>query len=177
MKKPGRMTISVPNELKGRMEAAGEDVSWSAVACAAFEAKLAEIIKQRGAKTMEDVVTRLRASKRKAGGEQYEKGREAGEAWAKNDAEADMLERLTEYREACAGDRYTFEDYFGMDTQAPLDHAGWIAAAILAPPGEQDTNEARAFADDIFGEHRTNDYIRGFVDAAVEVWESVRSRL
>lgn len=171
MKKPGRMTISVPNDLKDRMEATGEDVSWSAVACAAFEVKLAEIIKKRGVRDMQDVVTRLRATRAAAEGEQYLKGRTAGEEWAKTHAEADQLERLAEFRETCAGSQYTFEDYFTMEVNAPLDHAGWIAAAIHPPQGPDDP---ASLAFDMFGENYTDDYVRGFVDAAVEVWEKVK---
>ena len=38
-----RTTITVPGELKKRMKRAGSKVNWSAVACEAFETKLAEI--------------------------------------------------------------------------------------------------------------------------------------
>jgi hypothetical protein len=172
-----RTTISVASDLKARMDAIGEPVNWSAVASRAFEQEVARIIQKRGAKTMDDVVTRLRASKRKTGGKQYEKGREAGESWARDNAGADQLARLEEFREACEADRYTFEDYFETETNAPLDHAGWIAAAILAPEDDQDTREAEAFADELFGERRTDDFVRGFVDAAVDVWASVKDRL
>lgn len=172
-----RTTISVASDLKARMDAIGEPVNWSAVASRAFEQEVARIIQKRGTKTMDDVVTRLRASKRKAGGEQYEKGRQAGEAWAKDGAEADALARLEEFRDACEADRPAFEDYFEMEPNAPLDHAGWIAAAILAPEDDQDTHEASAYAGELFGEHRTNDFVRGFVDGALDVWDSVKDRL
>jgi len=38
-----RTTISVPRELKGRMDKVKEGVNWSALACQAFQTKLAEL--------------------------------------------------------------------------------------------------------------------------------------
>ena len=51
MAKHARTTISVPSELKARMDAVDESVNWSAVACQAFELKLAEITKRKGRRT------------------------------------------------------------------------------------------------------------------------------
>ena len=53
-KKPGytRTTISVPADLKGRMNKVKEDVNWSALACQAFQGKLAEIAAKKERKTM-----------------------------------------------------------------------------------------------------------------------------
>jgi hypothetical protein len=175
------MTISVPSELKARIEVAGEPVNWSALACRAFEAKLAEIIQKRGAKTMEDVVNRLRASKQKTGGEAYARGVEHGEAWAKTDAEADELARLDEFRDSCQRDRYTFADWFEMEGDHTFDHAGWIVAGILGYDHENDDEQdVRNYADQIFGEGpkgRAPDYLRGFVDGSLEVWYEVKNKL
>ena len=55
-----RTTISVPLELKKRMDKVKEDVNWSALACRAFEQKLAEVASKKENKTMNDVITRLR---------------------------------------------------------------------------------------------------------------------
>src|SRR5690242_4321225 len=93
-----RTTISVPNDLKARMDACGEPVNWSAVACRAFEEKLAEITRRRGAKSMKEVAMRLRASKRRSETEVYNEGSEAGKDWAMHRAEADELERLATLR-------------------------------------------------------------------------------
>ncbi len=43
-----KMTIYVPDELKGRMDEV-EGVNWSPLACQAFESKLAQVITKRGA--------------------------------------------------------------------------------------------------------------------------------
>ena len=48
---------------KERMNAAGKGTNWSAVACRAFEARLAEIAAAKKKKDIEDVVQRLRGSR------------------------------------------------------------------------------------------------------------------
>src|SRR4051794_17293907 len=98
MGKTVRTTISVPAELKARMEAAAEQVNWSAVACQAFEAKLAEIITRRGPRDMNDAITRLRESKRRADEAAESEGSEDGRRWAMEEAEAVELERLEALR-------------------------------------------------------------------------------
>jgi hypothetical protein len=47
-----RTTITVPADLKRRMDAVKEEVNWSALAASAFEAKLAEIAKKKEIKKM-----------------------------------------------------------------------------------------------------------------------------
>jgi hypothetical protein len=63
------------------MLAVTEDVSWSAVACRAFEAKLAEIAARKEQRTMDDVIQRLRASQQKDEDEAYRDGHELGREW------------------------------------------------------------------------------------------------
>ena len=60
-----RTTISIPRALKSRMDEVTENVNWSAVAARSFEDKLAEIISRKEIREMEEVVERLRASKRR----------------------------------------------------------------------------------------------------------------
>jgi hypothetical protein len=78
MSKTMRTSISVPLALKKRMDAAKEQINWSAIACRAFEEKLAEIASRKRRKTLDDVIQRLRGSKQKEEDEQYKIGYEAG---------------------------------------------------------------------------------------------------
>jgi hypothetical protein len=43
MSKTTRTSVSVPCDLKRRMEAIGSDINWSNVACEAFERKISEL--------------------------------------------------------------------------------------------------------------------------------------
>src|SRR5262245_47766624 len=110
-----RTTISIPLDLKARMDAAGEQVNWSAVAARAFEEKLAELASRKSAKerTMADVVQRLRASKLKGQDRRYKAGHDAGERWAKNLASAEELERLADFLDTLDCDpSYGREEFF-----------------------------------------------------------------
>src|SRR5262249_23608495 len=78
-----RTTISLPPDLKSRMDAVKESVNWSGVAAAAFEAKLKELAARKEPENMEDVVKRLRAAAELEANEEYQAGFEAGQAWAK----------------------------------------------------------------------------------------------
>src|SRR6266446_8123193 len=89
-----RTTISVPAQLKVRMEQVRESVNWSAIACQAFENKLAEIAARKENKSMNDVVERLKASLRSDQGKSFNEGYEAGTNWAENTATAAELARL-----------------------------------------------------------------------------------
>jgi hypothetical protein len=93
-----RTTISVPRDLKRRLERCKESINWSALACQAFQAKLAEIATKKEEKNMGDVIERLRASKREADSEHLQAGYAVGQAWAERSALARELERLDSLR-------------------------------------------------------------------------------
>jgi hypothetical protein len=75
-KKPGiyRTTISISADLKRRIDKAGEDVNWSAIAARAFESKLADIAAKKEKKNMDDVIQRLRASRTVLGSDEQDRG-------------------------------------------------------------------------------------------------------
>src|SRR5262245_14260814 len=98
-----RTTVSIPQDLKARMDAVSEPVNWSQVAVRAFEDKLAEIASRKKEKTMSDAIQRLRASKLKGDDRRYREGHEAGWAWARDVAEAEELRRLTKALEGLDG--------------------------------------------------------------------------
>ena len=98
MSKHARTTITVPADLKARMDQVKQPVNWSALACRAFEHKLAELITEKGTRNMSDVILRLRASKQRLDSELYKEGKGNGEAWAKDEAEAEELQALADAR-------------------------------------------------------------------------------
>jgi hypothetical protein len=176
MSKAHRTTITVPAELKARMDAVDEEVNWSAVACAAFDQKLAEIIKRRGVKDMKDAITRLRASYEKLGSDRYQQGHEAGQEWAKSEAEADQLEGLLHNREALGNDWWqNFEPQvqsaWGPDEQVFF----WVC-----PEDDGDRHAAEEFWDAITrGDRVLNcdpNYVRGFAEGAIKLWTEVKDQ-
>src|SRR5262245_60643039 len=97
-----RTNVSLPRGLKARMDAVKVPVNWSAVAAEAFERKLLELESRREVGNMDEVLARLKAAAALDGKEDYQEGRVAGEAWAKEGARPKQLrglEQLIDLRE------------------------------------------------------------------------------
>jgi hypothetical protein len=172
-----RTTVCVPAELKARMQAVEEPVNWSEVAVAAFEAKLAEIVKKRGAKDKMEAIMRLKASKRKFMDRQYQEGYEAGQGWALNHGEADELMRLADLQATCQGAEWDLT--FDPPCEEAFSTAERIAFKILGEDSHPYRAEAREFWDMAIGkeiEQISNDFVKGFVEGALAVWSEVEDQ-
>lgn len=148
-----RMNISVPDDVKARMDAVEEAVSWSAVASRAFEIELGEIAKRKQVKDMSDVIARLRASKLESDTEEYQNGHEDGKEWAEQYAAFSELRRLSkaeERRQDWDWDGHSIPQVAGGDA---YDAEFWEGYEGI----------------DNFGE----DYFNGFVAGALEVFDQV----
>jgi hypothetical protein len=188
MPKHARTTITVPPDLKARMEAVEESVNWSAIACQAFEQKLAQITKRRGARDMKEVVARLRASKERVGNELYRRGIEVGKAWAMNHAEADELARLSEFYRECESSSWGWDGFFALPESASAYGNGErIAFAILG----EDYDGVRTAAEEFWdrateitrdrwrqeGELIDRFFVQGFADGALQIWSQVEDEI
>lgn len=179
-KAPSRRNIYIPPELSERM-AKQKDENWSAVACAAFESRMAEIAKKRieekGAKEMEDVIERLRASKIEAETEGYADGVKAGEKWAMEEAEVRDLRSLERFRKGIRD--HEWSDYFEAGESA-FTPAEQLAMAILgdaAGRGEAaDFWEGEA-GDDWEAITDSAAYLKGFAEGALDVWREVKDKI
>jgi hypothetical protein len=175
MSKHARTTITVPADLKARMEAIDQEVNWSALACQAFEERLAEIVKTKGNATMEEAIARLRASKRRLESRQYQDGRGAGDRWAKDSAEAEELTRLAGWRQKFARDwNIIWADADGTATYASAE----TFVLTIRPDEDGDRQAAQEFWSH-FIEHDLPDaeFVHGFADGALGVWDEVKDQL
>ena len=179
-----RTTISIPQEVKEKMDAVEDSVNWSAAATRAFEEKLGQIAAQKKEKSMEDVIQRLRASKRKFETYYTNEGLRAGKEWAINDATWSSLRDVGETflktswdvwlaaskdpknpsavanRLACV--MYNEQEYWDYHfTGQPFEEFIW--EDMLGP----DNNKWR----------QDTDFLRGFVEGAVEVYKEVQDRV
>lgn len=170
-----RMTISMPADLKARIDATKENVNWSAVAAKAFEEKLADIANQKARKTVSDKVQRLRASHLRAADEHYAEGEEAGREWAGDVAEAHELQKLASFREKCGPDWHgLFEDNPHRDYHP----AHWIYFQLY-PHYKGDRGLADEFWNEILGEDNKTSvedlaWLKGFCEGAVIFWNEVK---
>lgn len=175
---PTRTTISLPSELKQRMDRVGEPVNWSAVAAAAFEEKLASITAKKQRKNRMDVIERLRASRRKSDVIEFQDGEQVGRRWAIDEAEAVELENLSAFIDRLRG--YEEETVY-EPTSSAYSGAETVFFAI-APDCDRDRSMASDFWERVLGEghvenaHRP-EFLRGFVHGSLALWNEVRDEL
>ena len=162
-----KMTIYVADGLKQRMDAVGEGIKWSQVACAAFEQKLGELAAGRSQKSLDDVIQRLRASKLEYEAQAEKSGRRDGLQWARNSASYLNLSNLAAN---CKG------GYEGLDAESFCSRAGIID---WDDREENIEYQVREFWEEIIGERATPGqvYLRGFAAGALEVWQQVCDQL
>jgi hypothetical protein len=166
-----RTNISLPRDLKARMDAVKEPVNWSAIACTAFERKLAEINARKEDATMVDVITRLQAAEGEDRDVARQEGRRAGERWARKLARPKQLRRLANILE---GGPFTsiaerLELWMNKGTSG-------IPSYLCAHINDSATNcgdfwsstlgaDAEQIADPPFA--------LGFIESALDFWETV----
>ena len=162
-----RTTISLPDDLKERMDAVKEPVNWSQVAARAFETRLGEIASRARGKDMDSVIQRLRASKVACEDSDTKEGREAGERWAQHDAEWSELERL---------DRALRDDSFWIEG---IEEQDWARVVYLAMGNDECSS--RSDIEEFWGEdvevHSSRAWFQGFCDGAIAVFDEVRDKV
>jgi hypothetical protein len=176
-----RTTISIPLELKARMDAVVEDINWSELACRAFEQKLAEITSTKGVKDMKDVAIRLRASKHKLSGVRYKDGFRAGQRWAKDTADAEELERLEGVRNCRSPGEWA--SWWHIKTRGGIGPCDRFIHAITPPHPEAGGREVVGNFWEGHGgfdwEERSfdGDFVQGFAEGALDIWDRVKDEL
>jgi hypothetical protein len=165
-----RTNISISRELKARMDAVGERVNWSAVAAEAFEAKLLELESRKEVRGMDDVIARLKAAAELEENDAVQDGVTAGRGWAMRQATPKELRRLEDQRD---GDGWLRV----RDARQP-----WITLVGIIQGNENlHAMSAQAFWKAVLGETSLKpsdlDFLRGFIDGALDVWDKVKDQL
>jgi hypothetical protein len=167
-----RTTISVPKGLKNRMDAVAGQVNWSQVAVRAFEEKLAEIAAGKRVKNLEDAIQRLRVSKLRGEDKNWQRGYEAGGAWARGESEADELVRAAEFLA-----EVTNQPAWDWSSSEACGSAIHVLRAIRA---EQDIDHAESaqFWNKVLGEKcPKGNLLYGFVCGASNFWAEIVDKL
>src|SRR5262249_27213905 len=94
-----RMNISIPADLKQRMDAVTEPVNWSAIAADAFRVHLHKVAARRANIDMKTIIERLKTSKQLSDDASLSDGERDGRDWAARQAEAIQLQRLERARD------------------------------------------------------------------------------
>lgn len=187
MAKAARTTITVPNELKERMNAVEEPVNWSALACKAFEEKLVEIAKKKAMMDRADVIARLRASRQQTTDHLFKTGFAAGEKWAKAEADAWELMNLANFHDnITCEERLSLSDYFFVDQHEEVkDKHGFaksVASGALGMNRDDHDDEiaekhALKMFDNQIYQMKEPLYVHGFLEGALSVWGQVKNEL
>jgi len=156
------LNISLPDELKMRMDATNEN--WSAIARRAFELQLNSTMKV--GEDMEAVIERLRASKQKIEQEQRPEWTKEGREWAMYFAEYDQLQRIVKLANEVAN----FPD------------ADALLAALFVAMNEEtpDRDVLLEFGEALSGNEQrqpTLDQLRWHLEGVQQVWNEISSKV
>ena len=175
-----RVSIYVPDDMKARMDEAGDRANWSGIALRAFETEIHHLEAVKEIKSMSDVIERLRASKEKSSASHESDGRAYGQKWAKHFAEYDSLRCVARL---AASDFY---EGFADDPAGPA--LGRVVRAIVGDEDEaRHTMRDRFLLAEVFGIEEDEAYteggrlnlewLSGFVAGAQEVWDEIKDEI
>jgi arginine/lysine/ornithine decarboxylase len=166
-----KVSIYVPDDMKARMDAAGERANWSAIAQRAFDVELFHIDAIKEIKTMTDVIDRLRASKEKFIQGELADGKKCGIDWAKKHAEYDELRVLTALTDV------------GLpvaqgDPENGYDLAYWLAQKVFEDerPGD-DEIAALLQIDEEAVQGVSREFVESFIAGATDVWDEIKNAI
>jgi hypothetical protein len=155
------VSIYVPDDLKGRMDEAGESINWSEVARPAFVAAIAAH-EHRKALTMTTTIERLRASKDKYLEKIQDEGVEAGRAWARDRAEFEELRNVANLHESHSSNGL---DVTVNDLKKAMDPEDDLSVRDFA--------EILGFDD----QEPSDEFAAAFAEGATDIWIDVKDEL
>jgi hypothetical protein len=170
-----RTTISIPTDLKRRMDEQAKSVNWSQVACHAFEGMLASIASRKEKLEMSDVIQRLRASTHASNDQEFNSGFSAGQQWAEREAAASDLKRLDGFHFQA---RHDWSTFFDSNAGSSAYTTAERLYTVFNP--DADPRDAGEFWCPIVGEgkeHESDQWVRGFAEGALNVWWKVKDQL
>lgn len=155
-----RVSIYVPDELKARMDEAGDSVNWSEVARPAFTAALAAFNHRKG-QNMESAIERLRASKELSEKQDQDIGKAEGRMVAKD---------LLDYDNLVALSKVNFD-------QVDEDNAYALLKGALDPNNEESPREFNEMYFTNDGAEVSGAFALGFIEGAQEFFDEIKDKL
>jgi hypothetical protein len=119
-------------------------------------------------KSMEEVISRLKAAAEEESKEDYQRGHDSGERWAKEEATPKQLRRLAKW-------------YVGNDIPGDDDGKAGVIHDAINPAYSLSDEYMLIFWEEEVGvmvdEIEDYDFAKGFVEGVLEVWDSVKDRV
>jgi hypothetical protein len=155
-----RVSIYVPDDMKSEMDALEEKANWSNVAQQAFGLEINRLkLPEEG--VMNQVIERLRASKRKDEIGDKEEGLEAGRKWASKQASFKELKKVGDMDDPdyIEGELWKwFDEEMGIDSRRDPE---------------------LSFSHDGKGglEPNSDEYVEGFIEGAQQIWNEIADKI
>src|SRR4029077_4271665 len=169
-----RITLYVPDGLKARMDAAGDEINWSDVARPAVTVPTAAF-EHRKRPSVSTAIERLRASKKLAERDAKDRGNRDGRAWAQNDADYLVLRALwtTAYsrKDPLQALHRLLDPEDGEFTRDDVFE-------YLAGPKEKYGNDYQSFLEEVRRlKSESDEYFLGFIAGATTFFHEVREEV
>ncbi|HKZ80142.1 MAG TPA: hypothetical protein VJ124_17845 [Pyrinomonadaceae bacterium] len=128
---------------------------------------------------MQDVIDRLRESKRQSEGNDYKEGFSEGKDFAMHRAEARQLQAFEDFQERTQDWDGYFTQPNGRDAWGLTDHLYFEIAPEGEQAGRDESAEFWTFAigDSLDRYRLSSAWFKGFVEGALDVWQDVQSEL
>lgn len=179
-----RTAVSLAPELLRRMRATKGEVNWSAIAAQAFEAELTRLDIRKGNKKMDHVVERLRASRRECVTSLFETGFMEGRMWAEEVAEEIELRRLERARLTAKSQMNFGYNNWLLGLRDKPNISPRAAFVYCIRPTDYDVLYEEGidnFWEEVLEvsapESDESEFVHGFADGALSIWEEVANKL
>ena len=167
-----RITITVPDDLHGKMQKWKKHFNFSSI----FQKAVAEVIErkenfyqrleQEGDDTMEETIERLREEKLESEGDYYEIGREEGEDWAKAAHYLD-IKAMIEWINTNRSYPYQATNYPDVEGIFEYFHNMFMENELMDWQEWQYKND-----------HEYNDkFLQGWMVGVEEFWDAVKNKI
>ena len=182
-----RMNISVPADLKQRMEALTKKtvVNWSQLACDAYEANLAEQLGKEDEITLDDLISRVRISKQQTTDKKFRQGVESGEKWASLFLGYEDFLRLEEFVTSWTEDDWKElantkgSQKISARLLRTLDSGGTLSEGangnwMAEVPRVSEAGVPRGRSQDL---RNSIPFLRGYCDGAMKIWSKIKKEI
>jgi hypothetical protein len=160
-----KLTLSIPKDLRERMNPFNEVVNWSELVRELFERRVTMLEQAKSkSKLSVQAIARLKASEEREADQDKAVGHEQGRLWAEEDAEVSDLRRLRAANESHNPPWHEHDE-----------NPGGALLALLDPEGDWD-NDYRAgyWAERAGTESPSITFVESFVQGALEVFREYK---
>ncbi|HJN12610.1 MAG TPA: hypothetical protein QF564_28270 [Pirellulaceae bacterium] len=182
-----RMNISIPADLRQRMKTLEEKaaVNWSQLACDAYETKIAEQLGKEDEITLDDLISRVRSSKKQTTDQKYRQGVELGEKWATGYFGYEDFLRLDDFVTSRTEDDWKElantkgSQKISARLLRTLDSGGTLSEAAKGNwmsdvPHVSEVGVQRGRSQDL---RNSIPFLRGYCDGAMKIWSQIKKEI